>query len=416
MNAHATVMRYARAPLALRSPYLPSAAATQRRPLAPRPTHYRGYLRVFVPSAACSASGGAMLTALRACTQPLTPALRATNKAWAASKELLQCVPIEPRIAGKLAAAAVTGAIAALAIINNDRDEPRAIGMIDNETFVYRQVAAESVPVEDEGEPAAEDAEKSRGFGPRIVQTIKFVAANPSTVLKSAQAVATKVGAFVAFPGKTESQAVADAGDWPAVRRRPAVANMEEVDKYLWEVYQRQPIKRDHSGDFTWKDPAAAQRMGMSVPEYAISGMDPDFREQLYHAGRAMDAAGIQWSILSGFRDDYRQKLASGFKARVGNSLHGGSRATGGWGHGRAVDLTSADGEASEVWHWIDANGAKYGLHRPIPGPDPAHVQSRGDWHKLAVALRETRLRVAASAPAEVDTAAAAKKVAKAWM
>ena len=46
---------------------------------------------------------------------------------------------------------------------------------------------------------------------------------------------------------------------------------MEEVDKYLWEVYQRQPMKRDHSGDFTWKDPAAAKRVGLSVPEYAIA-------------------------------------------------------------------------------------------------------------------------------------------------
>ena len=153
----------------------------------------------------------------------------------------------------------------------------------------------------------------------------------------------------------------------------------------------------------------------MSVPEYAISGMDPDFREQLYHAGHAMDAAGLQWSILSGFRDDYRQSLASGFKARVGNSLHGGSRATGGWGHGRAVDLTSAEGDASAVWHWIDAHGAKYGLYRPIPGPDPAHTQSRGDWHKLAVALRETRVRMAGAAPAEAETATT-KKVAKAGL
>jgi hypothetical protein len=155
--------------------------------------------------------------------------------------------------------------------------------------------------------------------------------------------------------------------------------------------------------------------MGLSVPEYAISGMDPDFREQLYHAGQAMDAAGIQWSILSGFRDDYRQSLASGFKARVGNSLHGGSRVTGGWGHGRAVDLTSAEGDASEVWHWIDAHGAKYGLYRPIPGPDPAHIQSRGDWHKVALSLRESRLHIARSAPAE-EQSASAKKVAKAGL
>jgi hypothetical protein len=143
--------------------------------------------------------------------------------------------------------------------------------------------------------------------------------------------------------------------------------------------------------------------------------MDPDFREQLYHAGQAMDAAGIRWSMLSAFRDDYRQRLAAGFKARVGRSLHGGSRATGGYGHGRAVDLTNADGEANVVWQWIDANSAKFGLHRPIPGPDPAHVQSRGEWHKLALTLRESRLRTAAAAPANDRESPTAKaKVAKA--
>ena len=70
---------------------------------------------------------------------------------------------------------------------------------------------------------------------------------------------------------------------------------MDEVDEYLWEVYRRAPSKRDLTGDFTWKDPAAAKRLGMSMPTYVIGGMDPDFREQLYHAGRAMDAAGIRW-------------------------------------------------------------------------------------------------------------------------
>ena len=105
---------------------------------------------------------------------------------------------------------------------------------------------------------------------------------------------------------------------------------MEDVDQYLWEVYQRAPVKKDGTGDFTWKDPAAANRMHLTLKDYVIRGMDADFREQLYHAGHAMDAAGLRWSMLSAFRDDYRQTLASGFKARTGNSLHGGSRATGG--------------------------------------------------------------------------------------
>jgi hypothetical protein len=170
---------------------------------------------------------------------------------------------------------------------------------------------------------------------------------------------------------------------------------MEAVDRYLWEVYQRAPVKSDSSGDFTWKDPAAANRLGMSIQEYVIGGMDPDFREQLYHAGRAMDAAGIRWSMLSAFRDDYRQGLASGLKAHGGNSLHGGSTATGGYGHGRAVDVTNTEGDVSVVWHWVDTHGTTYGLSRPMPGYDPSHIQSHNGWHDLAQHLREARTKLA---------------------
>src|SRR5262249_34127190 len=146
---------------------------------------------------------------------------------------------------------------------------------------------------------------------------------------------------------------------------------LEEVDRYLWAVYERAPIKKDNSGDFTWKDPAAAKRMHLSLKDYVIGGMEPDFREQLYHAGKALDAAGYQWSMLSAFRDDYRQTLAAGFKARTGNSQHGGSRAVGGYGHGRAIDIMNTSGEDEAVWHWLDAHGAKYGIRRPMPGYDP---------------------------------------------
>jgi hypothetical protein len=176
--------------------------------------------------------------------------------------------------------------------------------------------------------------------------------------------------------------------------KRPAASISNPVDRYLWEVYQRKPIKSDSTGDFTWKDPAAAKRLGMSLKSYVISGMDPDFREQLYHAGRAMDASGIRWSMLSAFRDDYRQRLAAGFKAHGGNSQHGGSNATGGYGHGRAIDITSAEGDSSAIWHWIDAHGAKFGLRRPMPSADPAHVQPRNAFHDLAHQLREARLRL----------------------
>ena len=67
--------------------------------------------------------------------------------------------------------------------------------------------------------------------------------------------------------------------------------------------------------DFTWKDPKAAEKAGMSLMEYVIGGMDRDFKLKLYHALRAMDDAGLSPGITSAFRDDYRQSLASGLKA-----------------------------------------------------------------------------------------------------
>jgi hypothetical protein len=167
---------------------------------------------------------------------------------------------------------------------------------------------------------------------------------------------------------------------------------LEEVNRYLWTVYERSAIKRDGSGDFTWKDVAAAARLGMSRGDYVIRGMDPDFRELLYRAGLVMDAAGVGWTIRSAFRDDYRQSLAAGYKARTDNSLHGGSTATGGYGHGCAVDIGASEGKSDALWKWLDANGAPLGLQRAFPGVDPSHVQPRGAWHELAAAVRNERL------------------------
>ena len=228
---------------------------------------------------------------------------------------------------------------------------------------------------------------------------------------------------FVALPAHGEvpaftpdesapAQATGSTAANAAASERRVVSVMDEVDRYLWEVYQRAPTKRDSTGDFTWKDAAAAKRFGLSMPAYVIGGMDPYFREQLYHAGRAMDADGIRWSMLSAFRDDYRQRLAAGFKAGASNSLHGGKARTGGYGHGQAVDVTSADGKSDRaVWRWIDRHGAKYGLSRPMPGADPAHIQTRSGWRGTALALRQTRV---GTAVAEARTAPARTKVVKA--
>ena len=177
--------------------------------------------------------------------------------------------------------------------------------------------------------------------------------------------------------------------DESAPAQQRAESPPDKVVDYLWSVYQRSPLKRDGHGEFTWKDVSAAERLGLSLRDYVIGGMDPDFREQLYHAGLAMDAAGIEWTILSGFRDDYRQTIASGFKARPGNSFHGGSVATGGYAHGCAVDIASVDRTANQpVWRWFDVHGAEFGLQRPLARIDPAHVQPLGTWHELAARLR----------------------------
>jgi len=134
------------------------------------------------------------------------------------------------------------------------------------------------------------------------------------------------------------------------------------------------------------------------LEEYVIGGMDPDFREQLFAVGRAMDDAGIDWTILSAFRDDYRQSLAVGFKAHAGNSFHGGTAATGGYGHGCAVDLAGTDSLLSEtVWNWIDQHGQQFGLHRPLRRLDPAHVQPTTGWHRLAGTLRQERVGIEAA-------------------
>ena len=180
------------------------------------------------------------------------------------------------------------------------------------------------------------------------------------------------------------------------------------VDQYLWSVYQRTP-KQDTvkvverrkvtvkvggksrtiikefttlvDEDFTWKDPKAAEKAGMSLMEYVIGGMDRDFKLKLYHALRAMDDAGLSPGITSAFRDDYRQSLASGLKAATDRSYHGGSF-RGGYGHGLAADLVSVKGEtraerltsSENLWKWIDAHGKEFGIGRPYLDKDPPHV------------------------------------------
>ena len=133
--------------------------------------------------------------------------------------------------------------------------------------------------------------------------------------------------------------------------------------------------------DFAWKDPKAAEKMGMSIAAYVIGGMERSFRVKLYRLMRAADDAGLAPGITSGFRDDYRQSIASGHKAATDRSYHGGSL-RGGYGHGLAADVVSTVGATRDerrittelFWKWIDEHEAEYGIGRPYLDRDPPHI------------------------------------------
>jgi hypothetical protein len=242
-----------------------------------------------------------------------------------------------------------------------------------------------------------------------LVQSVIFLIAAPENLLSQAagpEPMAPQIGApsDQVLPLLTERDAEpiasAKVTEEPVSPEATPSKPVDGVKRYLWGVYQRSSTKMDSHGDFTWKDGLAADVWGLSMEDYVIGGMDSDFRELLFAAGRAMDAAGIDWSILAGFRDDFRQSLAVGLRARGGNSFHGGSVATGGYGHGCAVDLASSDGLTDDkVWNWLDRHGQQFGLYRPLRAADPAHVQPTPGWHQLAIRLRDERRAAADSIP-----------------
>ena len=114
------------------------------------------------------------------------------------------------------------------------------------------------------------------------------------------------------------------------------------IDRFLWALYERTPkedsikvheqrkvtVKKKRKAitvtrtftrlvdqDFTWKDPKAAERVGMPMMDYVIGGMDRSFKLKLFHALHAAEQAGLSPGITSAFRDDYRQSIVSGLKA-----------------------------------------------------------------------------------------------------
>src|SRR5438876_8057481 len=98
------------------------------------------------------------------------------------------------------------------------------------------------------------------------------------------------------------------------------VLSEECIDQYLWSVYERArkvdtikvqeqiktTVKKNGKSrtvtktvtklvdeDFTWKDPHAAEKAGMSVAHYVIGGMVRAFEVRVYYVFRALDDAGL---------------------------------------------------------------------------------------------------------------------------
>jgi hypothetical protein len=273
------------------------------------------------------------------------------------------------------------------------------------------------------------------GFGCFLCGSLAFlwiVPANPDVHVKAALAPLNAIAALArsdaALAGLELRTALADPDGRatladPVIKVPPAepeakvspleasdecVLTEECIDQYLWSVYERAPkvdtikveervkVKLEKDGksrtvtktvaklvneDFTWKDPDAAEKAGMSVSQYVVGGMDRGFKVRLYNLFRALDDAGLAPGMTSGFRDDYRQSIASGNKAEINRSYHGGSL-RGGYGHGLAADVVSIKGEtrsercssSERMWKWIDTHGKEFGIGRPYLDKDPPHI------------------------------------------
>jgi hypothetical protein len=207
--------------------------------------------------------------------------------------------------------------------------------------------------------------------------------------------------AAVADPAIKVPPAEPEANVSPLEASDECVLSEECIDQYLWSVYERarkvdtikvqeqiettvkkkgksRTVKKTVTKfvveDFTWKDPDAAKKAGMSVAQYVIGGMDRAFKARLYHLFRALDDAGLAPGMTSGFRDDYRQSITSGNKAATSSSYHGGSL-RGGYGHGLAADIVSVKGEtrsercisSQTLWvHIAPIDGKEYADKRGV--------------------------------------------------
>jgi hypothetical protein len=272
--------------------------------------------------------------------------------------------------------------------------EPPLAPAMDNATVASADMAtaAESVAGTATGTMAAADKQES------IV-----VAALPD----SSQMLPPETPPVPVTPASTPDPVANDAVDSVEILDECLVADVC-IDRYLWALYQRTPkmdtiqvterrkvtvrkkgktrtvtksFTKRVDDDFTWKDPKAAEKAGMTMIDYVIGGMDRSFKLKLFHTLHAAERAGLSPGITSAFRDDYRQSIASGLKAATDRSFHGGSH-RGGYGHGLAADVVSVKGatraqrwvSTESLWKWIDAGGKEFGIGRPYLDRDPPHL------------------------------------------
>ena len=254
-----------------------------------------------------------------------------------------------------------------------------------------------SVDVENAAELLAEVAVAAKPVADKQATVVVAALTDPSEVLpQETSAVQAAAGSVDPLrQGRIEiigeclvAEACIDQFLWALYERTPKHDTIKEVEHYKVKVRKRGKLvtvtrssTRLVPNDFTWKDPKAAERAGMSMIDYVIGGMEKSFKLKLFYMLQAAENAGLEPGITSAFRDDYRQSIASGLKAASDRSYHGGS-SRGGYGHGLAADIVSVNGtnraqrwaSTEAFWKWVDANGKQFGVGRPYLDRDPPHV------------------------------------------
>jgi hypothetical protein len=258
---------------------------------------------------------------------------------------------------------------------NLDRDVKAATAQPDANPAPAQSVVAVTRPNTAPAQPALEFAEPT---------LFKLAAVTPSDASVGLPKVTTPEPADECLP----SQDCIDQFLWSLYERARKIDTVKVSERFKVTVKKKgkkRTVTKTRTKlvteDFTWKDPNAAEKVGMSMSQYVIGGMERSFRVKLYRLMRAADDAGHAPGITSGFRDDYRQSIATGKKAASDSSYHGGSR-RGGYGHGLAADVVSVKGETRAerwittdlLWKWIDENGQQYGIGRPYLDRDPPHI------------------------------------------